>query len=733
MKCEVCEHEQTAGKFCGKCGNELSAPQQAASKTFAGGMLVCNSCGHEQASGKFCGRCGKEIAAPAPVADDVNVAQASESGFLTWEIGPLEVARKINEAELSFYGKDVKGFIIGPHQRALIYSGGSLIAELTSGTYDIPGNPSEMLGELDSDRAREGGVAGALRGAGGAITNFFLGTPQKSDKKKAEESIRAAERRRTQTELERYLDYVEKGDPLSLIITRAGSFNLELTLDQIQTADVRTDLGLDFQVSLADLETFHREFLANTERTLSKSTLQAATAERVSRGVSEALASLPGGEIESNPEAAKAVEAAIGSSIAPAFELQKLGRVVVAHAEIQTIREENERLALAEQRLPQLVAANEFANRMNAVDLQKAADDEEFARMLQEVNKDGLLREEEMEAFMRGIEERREDHEVDREKTLGLAILARDQALAMSHQANQQALEVAGLDHELGITARRRAFEREETEKDLDIDRKKRAYTREEDELDDEADIRQLRRLQEVNNEKEDAELGRETARKRRDAELTQAEREQFANMTPEQIMLIRPDLDPEVVKGWVEVQKAKSGSGHLEAQANQAAEAAQREIERNREMTDRMQQFMENQMGTLTNLASGQSAAKDKEIERIQKSADQTEERLSNVVGNTVEVFKGGAAEATVKGSQAAAAGGENLYNVAVGKDDKGRHSLSAIAEQIAAGKFDPQSKVWCKGMDNWAPAVQVPEIADLMDQAPPPLTDEQDAPPPL
>ncbi|MDB4333257.1 DUF4339 domain-containing protein [Akkermansiaceae bacterium] len=655
------------------------------------------------------------------------------TGFLTWEIGELEVARKINEAELSFYGNGLKGFIIGPHQRALIYSGGSLIAELSSGTYDVPGNPSDLLGEIDTDRSREGGVAGALRGAGAAITSFLFGTPKKSDKKEAEESIKAAERRRKKTELERYLDFVEKGDPLSLIITRSGTFNLDLMIDQVQTADVRTDLGVGLEVSMDDIEAFYREFMADTQSVLSTWSLQSAIADRVGRGVTEALASYSAGSIENNPQASQSVEIVIGSCIAPSFKVQKVGRVVVEHAEIQAIREEHERLALAEQKLPELIAANEFANRLNVVDLEKAKDDEEFSRLMQEVNKDKLLREEDMEVFQRTLLEQREDHEVDREKTLGLAVLARDQALALAQQYNQQAHEIAGLDHELDVTARRRAFERDETEKDLDTDRKKRAFLREEDELDDEADIRQLRSLQEVNNEKEDSELGRETARKRRDAELTQSEREQFANMSPEQIMLIRPDLDPEVVKGWVEVQKAKSGSEHIEARATQAAEAAEREIERNREMTDRMQQFMENQMGTITDLASGQASAKDKEIDRIQKSASETEERLSNVVGNTVDAFKGGAAEATVKGSQAGGGASETLYNVAVGKDDKGRHSLSSIAQQIAAGEFDPQSKVWCKGMDGWTQAIQVPEIADLIDSSPPPILDEEDAPPPL
>ena len=142
----------------------------------------------------------------------------------------------------------------------------------------------------------------------------------------------------------------------------------------------------------------------------------------------------------------------------------------------------------------------------------------------------------------------------------------------------------------------------------------------------------------------------------------------------------------------------------------------------------------MEKQQRTMVELAGGQAASKEKEIERIQQSADKTEERLSSVVGNTVDAFKGDAAEATVKGSQGAGApAGELTFNVAVGKEDKGRHTISAIAEQISAGQFDAQSKVWRKGMDGWKPAVEVPEIADLLESAAPPPLEEDDQPPPL
>jgi hypothetical protein len=213
-----------------------------------------------------------------------------------------------------------------------------------------------------------------------------------------------------------------------------------------------------------------------------------------------------------------------------------------------------------------------------------------------------------------------------------------------------------------------------------------------------------------------------------RDHRLDVERTEQIKDLDLDKIMLLNPNLDKETAMAMLEKQARVA---EAEAQSSVSEEAAQREIDRSKETTNMMKDFMENQQKTMVELAGGQAAAKEKEIERIQKSADKQEERLSNVVGNTVDAFKGNAAEATVKGSQSAPAGGEVLYNLAVGKDDKGRHSLSAISEMISSGQFDPQCKVWTKGMDGWKQAVQVPEIADLLDSAPPPIPD--DAPPPL
>ena len=40
----------------------------------------------------------------------------------------------------------------------------------------------------------------------------------------------------------------------------------------------------------------------------------------------------------------------------------------------------------------------------------------------------------------------------------------------------------------------------------------------------------------------------------------------------------------------------------------------------------------------------------------------------------------------------------------------------------ELLANGLNANSYVWCEGMPNWLPATQVPEVASLLQQAPPP-----------
>lgn len=617
-----------------------------------------------------------------------NLSASSEPGYLTWDTGPGEIARKLNEKALEEYGAGLKGFIIGPGQCALIYGGGKLLAELSGGTYDFPSRPAEeVIGE------REGGVMGALRGAGRAVANFFLGKP-KDDK------IKEAINRNTESQMEKFIEHMKTGKPFSIFISRKSAFILEMQYQQVQTKDLRTDLGLKASFSVNDYSAFYSDFLIDTE-VLTFSALQEKLKGRFEGTLGEKMLEIDAEKAETDSTLKTSLLSAL-SAKGGCITVHSVEKIFVSHEELEALRQRQEDLILAEKNLVELIKANDFGNRLqleeNRRAREEAANDEEFKKQMQSINQDGLLREEDMEVFLRDIAERAEDHGI-----------SRTQALDLVREDNRQEIEekvrvreTVTLDHE------------------LDLERKRRGFARDEEEEDDLADIRQVQRLQEVNKKLKDDELELETSRVERDHKIDLEKTDQIKDLDVDKIMLLNPNIDRETAMAMLEKQARVA---EAEAKSSVSEEAAQREIDRSKETTEMMKDFMEKQQRTMVDLAGGQAAAKEKEIDRIQSSADKTEERLSSVVGSTVDAFKGDAAEATVKGSQPAPPSGEVMFNVAVGKEDQGRHSLSAIGEQIASGKFDPQSKVWRKGMDGWKPAVQVPEIAELMDDAPPPL----------
>ena len=661
-----------------------------------------NECGHEQAQGKFCGKCGSPLSDSSSRNDlsfisDDSISSPSEPGYLTWNTGLGEIARKIDEKELTNYLAGLKGFIVGPGQSALIYGGGKLLAELSGGTYDFPSRPAEeIIGQ------REGGVAGFLSGASRAFTNFFLGTPKEDELKKATKS-------NTDAQMNQFIEHLKSGRPFSLFLVRKAPFDLSFTIDDLQTADVRTDLGLLTRCEIVDFVKFYSEFLLDKEL-ITESDLQDAFVSRLIAATEQSVLSVGAEDIEANASLREKLIEAFDSSVGGLLKFVSIERVTVKNQEIQELRQRKEELILAEKNLPLLIKSNDFDNRLqleeNRRRLEEAANDEDFKHRIQAINKDGLIREEDLEVFERSIAERAVDHGI-----------SRAHALDMVRETNRQEIEEKVRSREL-VTL----------DHELELEKKKRIFAREQEEEDDLADIRQVSRLQELNKQKEQNELEIESARKERDHRMDLEKTDQIKDLDVDKIMLLNPNIDRETAMAMLEKQARVA---EAQAQSSVSEEAAQREIDRSKETTNMMKEFMENQQRTMVELAGGQTASKEKEIERIQKSADKQEERLSNVVGNTVDAFKGNAAEATVKGSQSAPAGGEVLYNIAVGKDDKGRHSLSAISEMISSGQFDPQCKVWTKGMSGWKQAVEVPEIADLLDSAPSSIPD--DAPPPL
>ena len=65
----------------------------------------------------------------------------------------------------------------------------------------------------------------------------------------------------------------------------------------------------------------------------------------------------------------------------------------------------------------------------------------------------------------------------------------------------------------------------------------------------------------------------------------------------------------------------------------------------------------------------------------------------------------------------------GAATYFVAVGGQQTGPFDMQALATQAAAGRLTAQTLVWTQGMAQWTPAGQVPALASIFNNVPPPL----------
>ena len=65
----------------------------------------------------------------------------------------------------------------------------------------------------------------------------------------------------------------------------------------------------------------------------------------------------------------------------------------------------------------------------------------------------------------------------------------------------------------------------------------------------------------------------------------------------------------------------------------------------------------------------------------------------------------------------------GGSMFHVAVGQNQTGPFDLSALGQQAASGQLTRNSLVWKNGMAQWAKAGEVPELASIFANSPPPI----------
>jgi hypothetical protein len=669
VNCPKCNQPTLPGAcFCGLCGTAVAAGPG------------CPACGQPtETDAQFCGLCGTALAqadaakadAPggAPSAEEVLPELEAVNGHLIWNLQPGVVGRVLSPRVLSSF-EGAKCLTIQPGARALIFGDGAFLEDLSSGTIRIP-PASRAPGE------RQGGLLGAGSGLRRFLADLILGKPrpaggQHPGRVQAGQALHAAHL-------------------LQVALVRDGAFKLVLAFPRIQTATLRTEVGLQAVVEVSDARAFHAAMLVDHAMVSAEavaSLLQDLLTEPVARFF-RTLSPLDWSEGDARlaglaAELQKALALTHGW-----LRVVRVFKVAVEHEAVERLHTLKEELYVSEQELEQLTARQDFENRLrltlNQRQVTEARDGQELHRQLQAVNQDQLISEDELAKFqllMRGDREIREARSADevqaalddlrgsgfmREATLqelasSIANRQEDQQLQRGHT-----LAILEAQQRLDLDRARLTWESEihdrEIEQELERQRKAflaqvqfeslkvQAQRHQDDYADERRRARQeqdqqemLAQLELARQAQALAESGKGAAHERELAlrQLQLAHEAQMRGilkeMTVDQIMAANPDITPEAARALAERSKAEgalNAAGQSVAMAEKQKEDMQAFM--NAQMAT-MQQMMHDLLASNAQIAGGaiqeQRQQADAAAQRAETAADRTARTAQAMAG---------------------------------------------------------------------------------------------------
>lgn len=675
MKCQNCNSELLEGaKFCTTCGTPVAAQP-------AGG--VCGKCGARLLPGaKFCTTCGAPAAA-APESAPAPEAQAAEGGELAavkqkifWNIQKGEVACRVNESEFVSYDS-AQGLIVNDGTTAYIKANGKVLAEIHGGIYDFV-DPDELERILES---RRGGAAGALAGGGRFLINALLGRRVKDKFDKSGDPER-------QRSLDAVIESMKRHEAFSLTLKLDKSFSLVFgsgtaeEMAEFKPMTVRTKL-LDLQMGLraifriSDFDRFAEYFLTD-ERVATTLKIAGKLQPTIQNAVQAVMQDR---EVEGTSIPADVVELITAKIVAAGDQfygltLERVAEVAASNEDLERLRSLSRELYLSEQELDFLRRTNDFRNRLatetNRQAIADARSDLQLYQGLQEVNKDRLLADDELDKFYTVLSREKRIRDAQSEDEVEAALsdiektgLLREEDvenlridIAERRYQRGQVIKLMQLKDEIEFEKVRTAGEGqiavETMRQGLELQELTLAHRRREDEYSDDrrakereqmradreaelelddaemnAQIERLRKVKEINREDKKMDLDHEREMER----LKQEALDKKARMTAEQLMAVAAgeNLDSQAAVKFAESFSA----GKNVEQVQQAAEARIADSQRHE---DRMLEMMREMKEMATTMTGHIVQNKDEERDRYRERMERQEERVDKTQDSALE-----------------------------------------------------------------------------------------------
>lgn len=353
-------------------------------------------------------------------------------GRAIWSIQPGQIARKISERELEEIEK-LKGVIVQEGCQAIIFANGELVATLSAGAYQFFKSVEEEKAalreaiekaekELDEKERkareqrrqqeptfRELGVVGEIGRAGRWVGRLIFGEKKDEKKEKIE---------RRKLDYARILSQATQSPILSVYIVSERHITLTFTGStesdghlafmpyKIPTKIVDVNVGVSLQLRINDIHQFATNYLAdkNIATTMQFEQMLAPSIENTLRQMLRNLDYQTSGLPEPVQNNLKIRILQTINEQLFGIQCERVLQITDSSADFERFRAVERELYCSEQELGFLQRTGEFRNRLatetNKQEIDKATNEEDLRYALQQLNRDQLLHDDEMEQFV---------------------------------------------------------------------------------------------------------------------------------------------------------------------------------------------------------------------------------------------------------------------------------------------------------------------------------------------
>ena len=343
-------------------------------------------------------------------------------GRAIWNIQPGQIARRVTETEFNEV-EQLKGVIIQEGCTALVYVDGDLVGTLSGGAYTFPvKSEAEKKAEREAAEQKvkehekknketfmDRGLFGTIGIGLNTVRRFFFGNKKGESEQKRQARQQKVEKVLKEKNQPKLIRVYLVSDRI-ITLTFGGQQNADGGIDfmpfKIPTKIVDVEIGVSLQMQINNINDFLRNYLAD-RASVTTNQVQQMLMPAVQNTITQMLRNLDYQQ-EGLPEPIvynlknRMLQTINGQMFG--IQCTQVLQITDRSADFERFRQVERELFCSEKELEYLQRTGEFRNRLasetNKQTIDKATSEEELRYALQQLNKDKLLHDDEMEQFV---------------------------------------------------------------------------------------------------------------------------------------------------------------------------------------------------------------------------------------------------------------------------------------------------------------------------------------------